>query len=59
MMCNIDGQSFYITKISCIGDLDAMCQNSNYDMDMYDLTNISEFVQESLGSMSTTKKDRI
>ena len=56
-MCTTGGQSFNtFTKRIWINDLGALCDITNHDMGLYDLTDTDKLVQGSSGSMSATKK---
>ena len=56
MMCTIDGNKFFFTKNTWIGDLAASCHITNDDNGMYDIINIDKSIQGSSGIMPATKK---
>ena len=60
MMCTNDDETFIsFMKTTWIGDLGASRHNANNDTGLYNITNINELVQGSLGSMSITKKGKL
>ena len=56
MLCTINGETFHsFTKSTWIGDSQALCNITNNDTSLYDVTKI-KLVQGCLGNMPAMKK---
>ena len=60
ILCMIDKETFHSSmKNTWISNLGALCDITNYDTSLYDVTKINQLIQESSGHMTATKKGKL